>query len=377
MGMLYKRGNVWWIKYYRNGKPFCESAKTKKKMVANELLKQREGEIADGKIPSIYFDKITFEELAKDYLTDYALKGNRSIDKAESIVKKHLTPYFRGMKARTISTACVKAYIAHRMGQGAKNATINRELSALKRMYNLGARCTPPKIALVPHIPMLRENNVRTGFFEYDAFEALRDTLSEYLRPVVTFACFTGWRISETLGLKWSQVDLKAKTIRLESDQSKNKEGRELSFELFPTLRDLFDNQWKNRRLGCPYVFHREGIRIKNFHGAWNKACRELGLGYGYKKNPKYVARWEKKGLTVGPYIHDFRRTAVRNMVRAGVPERVAMGISGHKTRAVFDRYNIVSQEDLKEAGAKIEAYSERLRLQNGYSLPNVVEIER
>jgi len=117
-----------------------------------------------------------------------------------------------------------------------------------------------------------------------------------------------------------------------------------LNEELSEMLRGLH----ASRRLGCRYVFHKEGRQIRDIRKAWASACKSAGL---------WAFDEEKGRCTATRIFNDFRRTAVRNLVRAGVPERVAMAISGHKTRAVFDRYNIVNGEDLKEAARKQAAY--------------------
>ena len=107
-----------------------------------------------------------------------------------------------------------------------------------------------------------------------------------------------------------------------------------------------------------PYVFlnNRFSGKIKKIDKSWNKACRKAGLGYGYKVSQDYVEKWKDK-LPAGPTVHDFRRTACRNMVRSGISERVAMMVSGHKTRSVFERYNIVNEKDLMLAAQMQELY--------------------
>jgi len=349
MGSLYKRGRIYWIKYYRNGKPYRESTGSTEKTKAERLLKKREGEIADGKLPGIYFDRIKFEELAEDFLTDYRISGKDTLVKAERSVR-YLKEFFGGMRVPEITTDRVKTYIDKRMKEGLSNASINRELAALKRMFRLGAQFTPPKVNLIPYIPMLKENNIRKGFFEFEDYLALKNALPSYLKPVIAFAYHSGWRKGEILGLTWDRVDLKERIVRLEPGETKNNEGR--VFYLNDELMTEFKNLFLSRRLDCPYVFHRNGKRILDFRGAWDEACIKAGL---FK-----VVREKGEEFKVPTRIfHDFRRTAIRNMIRAGIPERVAMAISGHKTRSVFDRYNIVSAQDLKLASEKIQLYHE------------------
>jgi integrase len=350
---------MYWVKYYRHGKQFAESTHTDKLDIAKRILKTREGEISEGKMPSICFERVSFDELAIDFITDYRINKRKSQERAELAVQ-HLTMFFGGMRLVNITTSSVKEYIDKRMRSGLSNATINRELSALKRMLHLGKRCTPAKVGHMPYIPMLKESNTRKGFFEYKDFVSLRNALPEYLKPVVTFAYHTGWRRAEILNLTWDRVDIKEGTVSLDPGETKNNDGRTLYLneELLKEMHLLHSK----RRLGFPYVFHRDGHRIKDYRDAWRSACKKIGLQIKDEKTGRMIP---------AKLFHDFRRTGVRNMVRAGVNERVAMAISGHKTRSVFDRYNIINNDDLKEATQKQEKY---LQLQNGYNpglLPN------
>jgi integrase len=195
---------------------------------------------------------------------------------------------------------------------------------------------------------MLRENNVRTGFFEAEQFAAVLKHLPAEIQSVAGFAYITGWRIpSEVLPLEWRQVDLKSGEVRLDPGTTKNQDGR--VFPLTTELRQLLEDQkasaerlQRETETILRYVFFqttgkRLGHRISEsgFIVSWRKACKMAG-------HP-------------GRIPHDLRRTAVRNIVRAGVPERVAMKLTGHKTRSVFERYNIVSEGDLIFATSRLE----------------------
>ena len=352
-----KEGKILWIKYYdRSGKPIRESTGSTKDADAKRLLKRREGEISSGKLPGIYFDRVKFDELAEDFLTDYRINNRKSLRRAEASVC-HLYECFGGMRVPEITTPKINAYIQTRISEGAENATINRELAALKRMLNLGAKQTPPKVDRTPFIQMLKENNVRKGFFEHGEFLALRDALPEHLKGIVTFAYKVGWRHEEICTLTWARVDLKQGIVRLEPGESKNDEGRTVYLD--KELKEVFGLQWNRRKklvTALPYVFLNEKgtARVKRSDKAWKTACRKAGTGKRY--------------------FHDFRRTAVRNMVRAGTPERVAMMISGHKSRSIFERYNIVNDADLILAAQRQEAY---LQTQTGTVLGTIADFPK
>jgi len=346
MGRLYKRGNIWWIRYYRNGKCFPESSGSTQHAVAKSLLKLREGEGAKGVPVTPMMARFTFDEAARDLEREYAANGRRSLDSVERRIRKHLLPFLGGRRMAGITTVDVRRYTEQRQIAGAKNATINRELAALKRMFTLARRAGI--LAASPFIPMLAENNVRKGFFEREQFDAVCAHLAAPVQAVVTFAYLTGWRgPSEVLTLQWRQVDLVAGVLRLEPGTTKNNDARVFPFDVFPELRELLHRQRaitdaveKANGKAVPWVFHRDGRPIRTYQTAWKSACEAAGCP--------------------GLVPHDFRRTAVRNMSRAGLPDTVSMKLTGHKTRSVFDRYNVTAESDLRNGVALLAATMKR-----------------
>jgi integrase len=347
MGSIYRRGKIWWIKYYRRGKPFRESSKSANPSSAKRLLKMRDAEIDPSSLTDLKPGRIKFETLAEGLLQDYRVNRRKSLIWVKRRIERRLAPFFRRLPACEITTDQILDYTLKRLQQGASNASINRELSALKRMFNLAAQTTPPKVARAPYIPMLKENNVRQGFFEHHEYLALHRELPAHLRPVLAFGYYTGARRGEILALKWRQVDLKAHTVQLDPGSTKNDQPRTI-----PVQGALLKMLSRQKAVGgvhfpqCEFVFFRAGAPIGNFYVAWKSACQRAGIP--------------------GKLFHDLRRTVVRNLVRAGVPERVAMAISGHKTRSVFDRYNIVAERDLHEAVRRLEVYLRRLEDSRG-----------
>jgi len=378
MGSVFRRGKTFWIKYYRNGKSYRESSKSEKESIAKRLLKHREGEIVDGKFQGLNVEKIRFDELAEDMINDYKMNGKKSLVRAQRSVN-HLKNKFSGMRATDITTDLIKSYIVSRQNQDAANASINRELSALKRMFNLGYQMTPPKVIHKPYIPHLTENNVRTGFFEHSEYLLFRDVLPDYFSPVFIMGYYTGMRINEILSLTWEQVNIFDKKITLEYGTTKNNESR-----IIPLTGELYDIIFRQKiardkyYLDCPYVFFNDGEPIGDFRAVWDLAIFKCGwsIKYTCKECKTQISVTDKKQIKAlncldcgsdnfrrdDKIFHDLRRTAVRNMIRAGIPEKVAMAISGHKTRSVFDRYNIINEADLIAASEKIFKHHEETR---------------
>ena len=330
----------WWIQYYRNGKVYRQSARTPKRREAEKLLQKKLGEIATHNFIEPRSEKILVKELADDLLREYKINNRKSLDDLKTRWKKHLSSEFGDLRAAHVGNDHLTRYIAKRQQEEASNATINRELAALKRMFSLGVRAR--KVYTAPSFPHLEERNVRKGFVEDAQYEALASACAVeglWLRAMFEVAYNFGWRVSELQKLRVRQIDLIARTIRLEPGETKNDEGRTV---VMTGIISALLQQCVVGKQPEDCVFTRShGKPVRDFRGAWAKVCTEA-------KVPELL-------------FHDLRRTAVRNMVRRGIPERVAMTISGHKTRAVFDRYNIVSESDLRDAAVKLERdYSHR-----------------
>jgi site-specific recombinase XerD len=347
----WKTCDTWSIKYYWLGKAHKESTGSTKRSAAVKLLNKRKAEMAKGRLIGPDLEKVTYEELRAMLLNDYTVNGRRSVDRMMDAVA-HLDGFFGRRRVLRITADLILRYVALRKEEGAANATCNRELAALKRMLRLGERAE--KVAQRPHIAMLDEDNVRKGFFEEDEFEAILRHLPDDLRPVFEVAYITGWRVkSELLTRHRRHVDLRAGWLRLEPGETKNRKGRMFPLSTVPRLRQALERQLARtedaeRDTGriIPWLFHRDGEPIKSFRRAWLTACLKAGFATVVSANHRVIK--------TNRIPHDFRRSAIRNLERAGVPRSTAMALVGHKTESVYRRYAIVDEVMLSEGGAKL-----------------------
>ena len=358
----YDDGPNWYSLYCVRGKEHRQSTGTADIKLARRIHRQRLDEIVldrQGvrKYISPVTQRVTVAELLDDYVEDIRLREVKSLEKMLAHMKPIRT-YFGPMRAAEVTAAIVDRYIAARVAATKSNATVNRGTTILATAFKLGQR--RGKLTIAPMIRKLPETTVRRVFYEKIEFEEVVSAAPEYLRDALRFFYATGWRKQEVVGLLWNTVDLAAGTITLPT--SKNTRGRALAIS--GDLVELMKRREQARLVETPdhevkvaeHVFHRQGQPLGDFKRAWATARVTAGLARLVKDasgkvvtkkdgTPRYV--FEKT-------IHDFRRTATRNLSRAGVRRDVAKAITGHVTDVMYTRYNITDEDDLREGMEKV-----------------------
>ena len=340
MGGVFKRknSNFWWIRYSHRGKEFRESSGSPDRRQAEKFLKQRLKEIGSDQLGHKRFigpqeERVTVEELLQDLVADHRLRGRKSLP----ITLEHLKAIrsvFGMDRAIDVTPSQIRQVATMWQSEGIANATINRRLGILRRAFMLAVK--DEKITSVPSFPTLLGENRREGFFERGEFLAVLSHLpDDGLRDFTEWAYWTGMRKGEIASLRWTAFDRETWTVRLSGKDAKTGEPRKLALE--DSFRAIIKRRIEVRRLDSPFIFHRAGEPIREFRKSWRSACRAAGVP--------------------GRIFHDLRRTAIRNLIRAGVPQSVAMAISGHRTASVFRRYDITADEDLRDAAMKVQNY--------------------
>ena len=342
MGSIYRRAGspFLWMRYIDQDRPVRCSTETRDPKEARRLLALREGAVARGEPIAPNANRLLVGQLIDDLLADYRVNRLRSLPDLEGRCRLHLVPWFGEMRATAVTAAHCRRYIEERQAAGAAAATINRELAALRRAFRLAVQAG--RLVVAPHIPLLREQNARSGFLEAADLAAVKQRVPEVIGRILDFLYTTGWRVdSEVLPMQWRQVDFVAATIRLDAGTTKSGEPRVFPFT--PGLRAVLEAQRAyttdcERRLGriIASVWHQEGRPVLDFRRRWRRACRTAGIP--------------------GRLLHDFRRSAVRNLELAAVPRAIAMQLTGHRTEAIYRRYAIVSRQDLDTAVERLGA---------------------
>lgn len=358
------------IRYYdADGVRHYETVTARTATQAAGIRNARLADIAKGIPVSSRPNTVRFEELCADVVNHYIVNKLSSMSDIEARYRLHILPRLGKRKAATITTAQLNSYILSRQVDNPtpSTGTINRELEAIRRAFKFAEKGR--KLLASPHIPMLRENNVRQGFFTREEVERLCSHLKPPLNSFVKFAFLTGWRYEEVRTLKWANVDFTSGEIRLEPGTTKNRQGRvfPMTNELRTLLGSLLDKRETHavrdkaepRKLlthvkptlmstGAQFVFVIDNSPIGQFRKSWKAANHKAGLPCIYDTKGKVV-----KAVRV---FHDLRRSAVKNLLAQGLTEREVMEYCGWISRSVLDRYHIIGPNNFKDALRKMNA---------------------
>jgi integrase len=339
-GRIYQRGQIFWVCYYLRGKQFRESADTRDAKTAEKFLRARLKEVHADEIGAGVFTtpkarRLTIHDLLEALKADFELRGKASPQNLSHL--RRADHDFGNYLAMGLTAERIDAYKKDRLANGDRPATINRPLQLISQAYGLAAKRS--HLSRAPHIEFLSEKgNARKGFCEETEFRKIYRFLPDYLRDLALFAYCTGMRFGEVVSLKWKFV--KGDVIELQAEDAKG-DGDDENARLIPMvgkdLAGIFERRKSARQVKAgdttrlaSLIFHHNGNPIVDIRKAWKSACKKAGVP--------------------GRLFHDLRRSAVKNLDEAGVSRDVAMSISGHRTQAMYTRYNIADVKRKRKA---------------------------
>jgi integrase len=374
---LYKQkgSQNWFLRFYLHGKQVRETTGTPDETEACRVALARLDEAGADRSGAKKFigpeqKKITVNLLLDNLESDYRLRGIDSPQFRSHM--KRIREHFGDWRAVEVTAAEVDRYIEKRLADGARPASVNRAVQVFGQSFNLAV-----ERGLLNSAPKFRHlseaDNARQGFFAERELRAVVDNLPAYLQDFTLFGFLVGWRKGEIASLQWADVDRDC--IRLRPEHSKNGEGRVIVLE--GELRELIERRTAARTVKTDtstvlsaLIFHNgHGEPIVDTRKAWARACCMAGVGKmvcptceeavdAKHTCAKCSKTWKYEELKyAGKIFHDLRRSSVRNMIRAGVPEKIAMTLSGHKTHSMLSRYNIINETDQREALRRTQDY--------------------
>lgn len=345
-GSVYSRRGHWWVKYRWRGREVRQSVARLLDLPPDQVTEKMARRVLDGRLREVgagrYVgpkeERLTVGELLDQYVADLKLRNT----KAPGVVERRCRPIkvaLGHLRVVDVTTAILKGYIAERLALGFAPGTVSMgEIAALRAAFRMGRR--EQLLHVLPHFPTLKVRNARQGFVEPEQFELIAAKLPPLHRDVATFAYLTVRRIDEVLSLPWAWVDLRSGEIRWPD----TKNDKPHALPILERVREILERRRRARMIGSrlsEWVFHARRptpLSPTGFSEAWRPAVAAAGFP--------------------GLMPHDLRRSGLRNLMRSkGVTETVAMSISGHRSRSIFDRYNITSLEDQRRALASMEQY--------------------
>jgi integrase len=342
-GRVFLRGSIFWCAYFLRNIEHRESTQTSDAKAAAKFLRNKMREVGADiigarKLVTPKQSRVTISEMVAALKAKFELDGKLSPQNKSELEK--LDDDFGHVRAVELTAEMVDAYKQEKLAEKFAPATVNRRLVFLTRCYTLAIK--RGHLHSKPPIELLPVSNARQGFFEDSHFRKVYAELPADLKDFALFAFLTAWRKSEVSCLRWKYLE--NGVLRIPAEETKNGVAR--SVVIAGELTEIIERRQAAQGFPGPdetirfseYIFHRDGQRITEFRKAWASACKRAGFA--------------------GRLFHDLRRSGVRNMIRAGVPQNVAMKISGHETVAMFKRYDICNDDDKRAAAESVLRYN-------------------
>jgi integrase len=362
---VYKRGGTYWFTFVFCGRRIQKSTKQGNRKAAVDIESAHRTALAKGEvgIDPPKKERRTIGELLDELKTNYEQDGKLSPQNKSLVARAKQD--FGSKLATELKPEDVEKYIQRRRGEGARNSSINRVTEILRRVYKLAGITAPP----MEHLS--EKDNARQGFFSEAELAVLISHLPADLQDFARFAAACGMRKGEIAGLTWNMVE--GDELRIPASICKNRRDRVLPLtgeiaEIIERRRAALPRE-KNGTVQMPeHIFHRDGAAVAELRKSWQTAAIAAGLGVmickkcGEQGPEKYCEKCKRARKYQGKLFHDLRRTAVRNMVKAGVNTQVAKQWSGHKSDSMFERYSILTTDDMREAAKKTEDYRKSQR---------------
>jgi integrase len=336
------------------------AAWTEARRVRNDFV----SDIKAGKTTTPKVESVTCGELLSEYVAHLKAKNKPAAYVIEKCIEANIRPFFGPIKVSRLETRHFEQYRAMRT-ETVSNATVDHDFTYLKSALMFEYKKTPSRVVKVPHILKSGEDNVRSGFLEFEGYEKVLAELPISLKCIFVVGYHIGNRKGALLELKWPQVDFTSGVVRFVRMQ--NRKPVPMAAPIYGDMGEwlLRQREFRDKHFPkCEFVFfwypidceidptlkaghggrrNGPGTPMKSFYDSWREAVKDAGF-------PNLL-------------FHDLRRSAVRNMVeKIGMSEKRAMEISGHKTRSCFERYHIVSLADIQESGAKMDHWIKKQR---------------
>jgi integrase len=364
---IYQRGKTYWYSFTFNGRRVQKSAKVQNAKEAANIEKAAWTQLARGEVG---LDAPKRERRAIGELLDALQRNYEDNDKLspqnKSLIARAKAD-FDSKLATELSSDEIAKYIERRKKEGAKPSSINRVTEVIRRAFTI-AGLTAPRMERLSEA-----GNARQGFLSEAELDALISHLPMDLQDFTRFAAACGMRKGEIAGLTWKMIE--GDELRIPGNICKNRKGRVLPLtgelaEIIERRRAALSKKNDGTLQMPEHVFHRNGEAVAELRKSWQTAAIAAGLGIMIcekceKQGPeKYCAKCKRPRKYQGKLFHDLRRSAVRNMVKAGVNTQVAKQWSGHKSDSMFERYSILTTDDMREAARKTEEYRKSQREQ-------------